>query len=86
MCEFDSRLFQFKTVLNKAIESVLYSVHDSTNLETIFSQHFEIRLTVQILSFSKEEVNKLMSQGKRHFVCDEIVEAVKCFEVACLML
>ena len=36
--------------------------------------------------FSKEEVNKLMSQGKRHFVCNEIVEAVKCFESVCLML
>ncbi|XP_028404563.1 histone-binding protein N1/N2-like isoform X2 [Dendronephthya gigantea] len=37
-------------------------------------------------TFSKEEVSKLMSKGKRHFVCDEIVEAAKCFEVACLML
>ena len=37
-------------------------------------------------TFSKEEVSKQMSQGKRHFVCNEIVEAVKCFESACFML
>ncbi|XP_020627189.1 protein HGV2-like [Orbicella faveolata] len=32
-------------------------------------------------SFS-EEVSKLMGQGKRHLVCSEVLQAVKCFEEA----
>ncbi|KAL9950800.1 hypothetical protein ACROYT_G043362 [Oculina patagonica] len=33
-------------------------------------------------SFSEEEVSKLMGQGKRHLICSEVVQAVKCFEEA----
>lgn len=34
------------------------------------------------MMFSSDEVSKLMGKGRRHLVCNEVVQAVKCFEEA----
>ena len=47
----------------------------------VFSKYSLLNLGF-LMMFSSDEVSKLMGKGRRHLVCNEVVQAVKCFEEA----